>query len=245
MADPGESKLSVLPSRPQILASTFDDASKSHKILWHVDARKLHGNDQSIVSPAFEVPLPTHQEIGVFKLLILSRSRGFAKSQGAGFVRLKCESDLGGADVTLALNITIGSKTWGPILHNFGTQPVASFTKDVFRLHSAKDPVSSTVPVSLEVTQACELGPVPVDGLATVIQNTCPSSLASGSCTDAMAATIVASKDPPRAANGRLRSEAGRERQLQRWQSRRQEHARRKLSDEPVSGAASSQTSLP
>jgi len=130
------------PPQPQTLTRTFSNASCTHRIHWHVDARKLKGNDKQAVSPAFELYFGPDFPSVTFKMMIypkvVSDTKGgasFKKAKGKGFVQLKCEAELSEAVATVAFRIGCGQGALtqamrGAIRHNFSHSAVCGLPKD-------------------------------------------------------------------------------------------------------------------
>merc|ERR1719277_664591 len=93
--------------QPQTV-SCIQEADGSFRVKWTVDARKLKGNDKTVVSPPFEM---SSKAIGTFKMMInptASKLKGgatFRNSNGRGSVQLKCDT---ASESKLAIRFSIG-----------------------------------------------------------------------------------------------------------------------------------------
>jgi len=133
-----------------------EDLGAGHlKVVWPMDARKVQGKDQQLVSPSFEL-FPGFS----FKLLVKPRPMGdrkgqasFKKSRGWSSVELKL---MGGMALAPKLRFLIsvgGSSPRGPVDHDFSDNTMGGLVNDNcwFDFASAVEPNSSTILVSLEV----------------------------------------------------------------------------------------------
>merc|ERR1719429_332401 len=108
----------IAAPQPQTLTRTHSVYSGCYRVHWTVDAWKLRGNDKQAVSPPFDLCLGSQLPSVTFKMIlypkVMNDNRGgasFKKSHGRGFIQLKCESDLSGAQAIANVNfrISIGS----------------------------------------------------------------------------------------------------------------------------------------
>jgi len=168
-APPAPNDLSVMrapaPPQPQTLTRTFSNASCTHRIHWHVDARKLKGNDKQAVSPAFELNFGPDFPNVTFKMMIypkvVSDTKGgasYMKAKGKGFVQLKCEAELSEAVATVAFRIGCGQGALtqpmrGAIRHNFSHSAVCGLPKEQeeWDFTTVVSPDSQTFLVTLEI----------------------------------------------------------------------------------------------
>jgi hypothetical protein len=234
--------------QPQIIACVFDAVAGVHETTWHADARKLEGKDRSIVSPAFHLAIArrhgaeenqddTAQQSVLFKLMLTARGNGFAKSKGMGTVKVKCEGDVHGLDACLTFTITVGTDTFRSFSHDFALHPIAEMQKQAISFRPSVDPSSNTLCVHVAVTQTIDsdlaADSVHVVSTQPLVVQTCttPSpgqdnhevdtyGAASGSASSRHSQEMMPEDAQPAAA-GRKRSEAGQQRQWERWQVRR------------------------
>jgi len=203
-------------SPPQTLKTNFDTTSNTYQIRWHIDARKLYGNDRHVVSPSLYLSLPQSETAAVFKLMVRAKGNGFKKSRGMGFVELKCESDLLGNDANVTFCITVGRETTGFASHDFRSHPTA-VQKQATSLWPAQDPSSHFVLVLLEVHPCVDFREVDAASAVTAHVDA-PSPVSSGSA--------------------RGRSEAGQQRQHERRMARLAERSQMRSSDPNYSSIA-------
>jgi hypothetical protein len=205
------------------MTSSFDATSHSYHILWHADARKLYGNDRSLVSPAFELCWD-QQSTAFFKFMLLAKGNGFAKSRGMGSVALKCESDLRGVGADLTFSITVGSDTRGPVSHDFSSHSTAYLQKLAMSFRSEEDSSTKTVPISLEIQQTLRSVPPAEDAREAVAE---PCNVASDTMCADMAQGTPAEMEDVRIRVSRSRSEVGQQRQQARRQLRLEERSKK------------------
>lgn len=104
------------------------------RIVWDVDARKLHGKDKSLVSPVFELPLAGGAP---FRVLLHAKKKSqkkngenFSKSRGVGSLQLKCDASQESLPVAapVQFSVSLGPSTpmRGPFPHDFACESVAS-----------------------------------------------------------------------------------------------------------------------
>jgi len=151
--------------QPQTLMRSFSLSTCNVRIQWHVDARKLRGNDKQAVSPPFE--LSFGNQLVTFKMMlypkVVSDAKGgasFKKAKGTGFVQLKCEAELSEDVAQVKFRIGIGNGSLaerrGPISHNFSQSAVCGLPKDQeeFDFPSVIDADSMTFLIVLEIVPA-------------------------------------------------------------------------------------------
>lgn len=131
---------------------------------WVVDARKLDGSDQQVVSPAFWLD---RQETGArirFKMLLNPkkiiagrRVSCFKKALGRGYISLKCEGDhegnMGGSPLVVNLQVVIGRRHCGVVCHDFSRRALFTHNEE-WDFRSVVDATSQTFVVSLLLTEA-------------------------------------------------------------------------------------------
>jgi hypothetical protein len=144
------------PPRPHKLDTSYEAASGTYHIRWHVDANQLRTTNSSVVSHAFGVSLGQHLPAVVFKLMVKPKGNGFRKSKGFGYIQLKCVSELHrdcDCDASVHFSIRMGGDARGPVWHDFSSHSIAELHKDnrLWDLRSGEDPSSKTVPICLEV----------------------------------------------------------------------------------------------
>jgi len=108
------------------LTCCFDSQTGAYRITWYVDARKLDSNDKQAVSPAFEMSWKEWAETKTFKVMLFPEAppevRGaynFKKARGRGYLRLKCEDDLGPKSHFVTMRMSMGEESRGPVKHDF------------------------------------------------------------------------------------------------------------------------------
>lgn len=127
-------------------------------VYWPVDAKKLRGKDQHIVSPSFEI-YPGSS----FKLMLRPKPVGegfqtqasFKKARGRGSVELKLTSDMETApELRFCISVGRGSPR-GPAKHDFNNSSVGGLAQndEVFDFASAACAKASLVFVSLEILE--------------------------------------------------------------------------------------------
>lgn len=138
---------------------------------WTVDAKKLRGNDRSIVSRAFPLAFPGNDpsDVGTFKLMLCAKalrkdgkgSQSFKLSEGHGSMHLKCEQDLRAKASPSAVNIRFtlakgSSPSGGPatrMIYNNFAQSAACVTHD-WDFSQALADTSQTLMITVEFTPA-------------------------------------------------------------------------------------------
>lgn len=160
--------VSAAPPQPQTLSRSQSSNTSSHRIHWHVDARKLKGNDKQAVSPAFELDFGLDFKNVTFKMMVypkvVSETKGgasFKKAKGNGFVQLKCEAELTEDLANVAFRIGCGEEAKvsgnrvmrGPNHHNFSHSAVCGLPKDKeeWDFTAFVNPESQTFLVVLEI----------------------------------------------------------------------------------------------
>lgn len=153
------------PPQPQTLTRAYSVRSGFFRVNWTVDGRKLRGNEKQTVSPPFELSFgPSHPNV-TFKMMIypemINEGKGgscFRKSNGRGFVQLKCEAELPASIAKIAFRISIGSgdnmkEARGPVEHDFATSAVCGLPKEseIWDFQEVVDPASQTFVVCLEI----------------------------------------------------------------------------------------------
>eukprot|EP00445_Apocalathium_hangoei_P036110 CAMPEP_0203939324 /NCGR_PEP_ID=MMETSP0359-20131031/76141_1 /ASSEMBLY_ACC=CAM_ASM_000338 /TAXON_ID=268821 /ORGANISM="Scrippsiella Hangoei, Strain SHTV-5" /LENGTH=474 /DNA_ID=CAMNT_0050869631 /DNA_START=53 /DNA_END=1477 /DNA_ORIENTATION=- len=144
-------------AQPQTVTSSLE-ADGIYRVRWTVDARKLKGNDKTVVSPSFEIP---SKASGTFKMMInptptkMKGGATFRNSSGRGSVQLKCDT---ASESRLAIRFTIGDRGYeeqprGPLEHNFALNGVCGLPKDMaeWDFTAVVDEVSKTFVVCLEL----------------------------------------------------------------------------------------------
>jgi hypothetical protein len=104
-----------------------------------VSAFKLQSGDKNAVSPHFELSFGGHHSSAKFKLMLFpsvsTEGKGgssFRKSQGKGFIQLKCEADLQDTAGTLKFRLFVGNQPpRGPVTHDFSHSAVKGLSKDI------------------------------------------------------------------------------------------------------------------
>lgn len=141
--------------QPQTVSCT-QEADGIFRVRWTVDARKLKGNDKTVVSPPFEIPL---KAAGTFKMMINptpSRLKGgatFRNSNGRGSVQLKCDT---ASESKVRICFSIGNvpeePPRGPVEHNFALNGVCGLPKDFaeFDFTKAVDEAAKTFMICLD-----------------------------------------------------------------------------------------------
>eukprot|EP00443_Scrippsiella_acuminata_P023109 CAMPEP_0115320870 /NCGR_PEP_ID=MMETSP0270-20121206/80556_1 /TAXON_ID=71861 /ORGANISM="Scrippsiella trochoidea, Strain CCMP3099" /LENGTH=414 /DNA_ID=CAMNT_0002740711 /DNA_START=28 /DNA_END=1269 /DNA_ORIENTATION=+ len=121
-------------AQPQTVSCT-QEADGVFRVRWTVDARKLKGNDKTVVSPPFEIP---SKAAGTFKMMInptpskLKGGATFRNSNGKGSVQLKCDT---ASESKLAIRFSIGDAGQeepprGPLEHNFALNGVCGLPRE-------------------------------------------------------------------------------------------------------------------
>merc|ERR1740121_1863629 len=143
-------------AQPQTVSCT-QEADGVFRVRWTVDARKLRGNDKTVVSPPFEIPAKAS---GTFKMMInptASKLKGgatFRNSAGKGSVQLKCDT---ASETKLQIRFSIGSKSEepsrGPVEHNFALNGVCGLPKEIAEWDFTRvvDETAKTFVVCLEL----------------------------------------------------------------------------------------------
>lgn len=142
---------------PQTISVALE-ADGVSRVRWTVDARKLKGNDKTIVSPPFEIP---SKASGTFKMMInptstkLKGGATFRNSIGKGSVQLKCDTV---SENILVIRFSIGGMgreepPRGPLEHNFALNGVCGLPKEFSEWDFTKvvDESSKTFVVCLEI----------------------------------------------------------------------------------------------
>lgn len=127
------------PPGPQTLTRAFSVCSGAFRINWTVSAFKLQSGDKNAVSPHFELSFGGHHSSAKFKLMLFpsvsTEGKGgssFRKSQGKGFIQLKCEADLQDTAGTLKFRLFVGTQPpRGPVTHDFSHSAVKGLSKDI------------------------------------------------------------------------------------------------------------------
>lgn len=161
--------LAELPKPPRPLplhiACDYDRQSCGYRVHWSMDARKLFGNDDRIVSPPFCVCLgPTYSDM-TFRLMVhakVARNRfgrsSFKQSGGQGKISIKRESELSGSTPLFIYSMSIGDgsivdRARGPASNNFAERSVAGLleSEELWDLRSSIDRNSMTLDVLLHI----------------------------------------------------------------------------------------------
>jgi len=150
-----EEKLADMEGKREFVRLEKYGADGCLKVHFTVDARRLHGKDQQIVSPAFEIAPGCFFKLWL-KPLPMGDKKGqacFRKARGWGSVDLKL-TECTAVAPTLLFGISVGEgSTCTPVQHDFNDSVVASLSRNdsKFDFTSAVDPNSSTFLVFLEV----------------------------------------------------------------------------------------------
>mmetsp|Transcript_67211 Transcript_67211/g.105027 ORF Transcript_67211/g.105027 Transcript_67211/m.105027 type:complete len:1244 (+) Transcript_67211:1-3732(+) len=205
---------------------------------WFVDSQKLSGSDRSIVSPAIELPPEVHGDLNkaiVFKLMLCSRGNGFAKSQGVGHIQLRCERPVRDPiEGSFSFKITLGNEVYGPVTHDFYSRSIADMpNKPACKFKQAVDTTTKKLAVRLEIWSGWDVpGKNWSDentlGLGSAISTSespkASSHLSLDMLHDGAGYADISSQSQNTCGMGRRgRSEAGRQKQYERWQRRKQE----------------------
>lgn len=145
----------VEKAQPQTVTCAHE-ADGVFRVRWTVDARKLKGNDKTVVSPPFEIP---SKATGTFKMMInpapskLKGGATFRNSSGRGYVQLKCDT---ASESTLRIRFAIGhgeEEPRGPLEHNFAFNGVCGLPKEIAEWDFTKvvDEAAKTFVVCLEL----------------------------------------------------------------------------------------------
>lgn len=149
--------------QPHTLQRSVSATSSTHRIRWHVDARKLKGNDKQAVSPPFELAFGTQFPSVTFKMMlypkVVSDAKGgasFKKAKGRGYIQLKCEAELSEAASKAQVKFRIGvhgQEPRGPQSHNFAQSAVCGLPKEEeeWDFNEVVDKDSQTFQVFLEI----------------------------------------------------------------------------------------------
>jgi hypothetical protein len=161
---PSEVTSSVPPvPQPHTLQRSFSATSSTFRIFWHVDARKLKGNDKQAVSPPFELSFGTEFPAVTFKMMlypkVVNDAKGgasFKKAKGKGYVQVKCEAELSDEQTKAQVKFRIGvagQDPRGPQSHNFAQSAVCGLPKDQeeWDFTETVDKESQTFQVMLEI----------------------------------------------------------------------------------------------
>jgi len=144
-------------ARAQPQTVTCEEADGVLLVKWTVDARKLKGNDKTVVSPPFEV---LSKAKGTFKMMInptpskLKGGATFRNSNGKGSVQLKCDT---ASESALIIRFSIGERgeepPRGPLEHNFALNGVCRLSKEESEWDFTKvvDETAKTFVVCLEL----------------------------------------------------------------------------------------------
>jgi hypothetical protein len=156
--EPAKSSKEGLQGQP--LERIFSVQTGSFRVCWHVDARKLRGDDLQLVSPSFELALSSRFPNATFKLMVLLKvvkfskgGRCFRKSQGKGYISLKCETDLNEGVPLVSFNLLVGKEGGAPLApktHDFSKGAVFE-APEVWDFGAAVDPQTATCCVGVEV----------------------------------------------------------------------------------------------
>lgn len=155
----------TLARQPQSLTRMMGHGVE--RVLWTVDARKLHGSDRVAVSPPFELSCGAPV---TFKMMIAPKlsfdgkgGASFRKARGRGVVQLKCEAQMNEMmSGSLEFYISIGSgcsphARWepprGPVKHNFTRSGICGLPRDQeeWDFNAVVDEASQTFAICLEV----------------------------------------------------------------------------------------------
>jgi hypothetical protein len=156
-----------LPARPvqENLTPSFCTTSGVFSVSWRLDARKLKGNNQCLVSPEFKLCFRSMNDPAAFKLIVRPKQTNsssgrcsFAKSKGIGVISLKSETSICGPGACVKFCISVGKNSSaltkrGPISHHFASHPVGQLPKDQeeWNFKSLTDPSSLTILICLEI----------------------------------------------------------------------------------------------
>lgn len=152
-----------VPPQPHTLQRAFSMSSSTFRIFWHVDARKLKGNDKQAVSPPFELAFGSDFPSVTFKMMlypkVVNDAKGgasFKKAKGKGYVQVKCEAELSEAAAKAQVKFRIGvagQEPRGPQSHNFAQSAVCGLPKDQeeWDFNEVVDKDSQTFQVLLEI----------------------------------------------------------------------------------------------
>lgn len=155
-------------ARPQPNTLLTEFSGQCCRTHWTMDARKLKGNDKQAVSPAFELSFGPQCPSATFKMIVYPKvseagkgGSSFKKSNGRGFVNLKCEGEIPESVADVRVRFGIGSGVCkqdmrGPIDHNFCASAICGLDKeeDVWDLRSVLDSATNTLVVSVELVSA-------------------------------------------------------------------------------------------
>jgi len=165
-----------MSQQPQTLRSCQFSDGRGMRVDWTVDARKLDGNDQQVVSPAIWLTEGPGQSmrfklmIGTTKNRVGRRISSFKKAMGRGRIVLKCEGDYNGASrapraLELSLQWGIARRydvpggalpfgLRGPVRHNFSERAVCGLPpgQDEWDFSSVVDVASQTFVVLVVVS---------------------------------------------------------------------------------------------
>eukprot|EP00929_Paragymnodinium_shiwhaense_P005117 TRINITY_DN10664_c0_g1_i2.p1 TRINITY_DN10664_c0_g1~~TRINITY_DN10664_c0_g1_i2.p1 ORF type:complete len:297 (+),score=70.39 TRINITY_DN10664_c0_g1_i2:84-974(+) len=98
-------------------------------ILWTLDARKLHSDSRTIVSPSFSLEVAGKR--AQFRVILAAKEaakagKPFKRARGLGTMHLKCESG-GDFGHPVQIKFSVGTKSlFGPVVHNFDDAGVCS-----------------------------------------------------------------------------------------------------------------------
>merc|ERR1719502_1649131 len=229
-----------MPAKPEVppkppLTESFDNGK--YTVVWNADARSLTTNNRSMVSPLFHL-------FGCgYKIMILSKGNGFAKSRGMGELKMKLESDPLEGQCRLAFSAKVGNNVHGPIENDFSESATAAPEKAALHLLRAVPSASNTLPITLEVWQSDGLdmaSNVPQNGTGLLQPGAAmreagraappphhqQGGIVTGLSNDPILASsesrVGAATGEPRVSNSRQRSGAGQQRQQERRQRRLQ-----------------------
>lgn len=147
-------------SAPSNLASGSALSDKQASFQWTVDAKKLRGNDRSVVSRPFTLSRDGTFVGATFKMMLYAKTlregkggQSFKMSRGRGSLQLKCERDLG-QESLLNIRFSIGGVGGLPrheksLRHDFA-QSAACTTQD-WDFSKGVDEVTQTFVVSVEL----------------------------------------------------------------------------------------------
>jgi len=128
-------------------------------IRWRIDAKKLRGRDKVAVSPRLDVLL--RDVIVPFKLSLSPIASGTGKgggsfkgSQGRGKIQLKCEDEIGWAEFTLTVELSLPDLADSPVrstVHDFKQNGICT-CHDVWDFVKAVDQETQEFAVGLDIS---------------------------------------------------------------------------------------------
>jgi len=148
------------------LRHTFSIGSGAYRVRWVVDARKLKSWDREAASPVFELSFAGSVP---FRIILHPRSlndnkggSSFKKSQGKGYVELRCLSSVESLTrPVVTFLVSAGSsgarrfqRPRGPVTHDFAERPICGLPpgRDEWDFRRAVHKPSRTFEVCLEFT---------------------------------------------------------------------------------------------